>query len=67
MESTLLESGNMEVEGRLYRSPAFGQFKYHLKVHLNNVGDLNDMECDDIASQTVNLIGDFWRVFIRLR
>ena len=35
--------------------------------HLNNVGDLNDMECDDIASQTVNLTGDFWRVFIRLR
>ena len=60
MESTLLESGNMEVEGRLYRFRAFGQFKYHLKVHLNNVGDLNDMECDDIASQTVNLIGDFF-------
>ena len=57
----------MEVEGRLYRFPAFGQFKYHLKVHLNNVGDLYDMECDDIASQTVNLTGDFWRVFIRLR
>ena len=67
MESTLLESGDMEVEGRLYRFPAFGQFKYHLKVHLNNVGDLNDMECDDIASQTVNLTGDLWRVFIRLR
>ena len=67
MESTLLESGDMRVEGRLYRFPAFGQFKYHLKVHLNNVGDLNDMECDDIASQTVNLTGDFWRVFIRLR
>ena len=50
----------MEVEGRLYRFRAFGQFKYHLKVHLNNVGDLNDMECDDIASQTVNLIGDFF-------
>ena len=62
MESTLLESGNMEVEGRLYRSPAFGQFKYHLKVHLNNVGDLNDN--DDIASQTVNSIGDFRRVFV---
>ena len=55
----------MEVEGRLYRFPAFGKFKYHLKVHFNNVGDLNDMECDDIVSQTVNLIGDFWRVFIR--
>ena len=39
--------------------------KYHLKVHLNNVGDLNDMECDDIASQTVNSIGDFRRVFVR--
>ena len=65
MESTLLESGDMEVEGRLYRFPAFGQFKYHPKVHFNNVGDLNDMEWDDIVSQTVNLIGDFWRVFIR--
>ena len=65
MESTLLESGDMEVEGRLYRFPAFGHFKYHLKAHFNNVGDLNDMECDDIVSQTVNLIGDFWRVFIR--
>ena len=65
MESTLLESGDMEVEGRLYRFPAFGQFKYHLKVHLNNVGDLNDMECDDIASQSINSIGDFWRVFVR--
>ena len=39
--------------------------KYHLKVHLNNVGDLNDMECDDIASQSINSIGDFWRVFVR--
>ena len=39
--------------------------KYHLKVHLNNVGDLYDMECDDIASQTVNSIGDFRRVFVR--
>ena len=65
MESTLLESGDMEVEGTLYRFPAFGQFKYHLKVHLNNVGDLNDMECDDIASQTINSIGDFRRVFLR--
>ena len=33
-------------------------------VHLNNVGDLNDMECDDIASQSVHSIGDFWRVFV---
>ena len=38
--------------------------KYHLKVHLNNVGDLNDMECDDIASQSIHSIGDFWRVFV---
>ena len=45
--------GHGEDEGRLYRFPVFGQFKYHLKVHLNNVGDLNDMECDDIASQTL--------------
>ena len=54
MESTLLESGEMEKTT-----------KYHLNVHLNNVGDLYDMECDDIASQTVHSIGDFRRVFVR--
>ena len=60
MESTFLESGDMENFNAGYTG-------FPPSVHLNNVGDLNDMECDDIASQTVNLTGDFWRVFIRLR
>ena len=41
--------------------------KYHLKVPLNNVGDLYDMECQltwVISPQTVNSIGDFRRVFV---
>ena len=50
---------------RLYRFPAFRQFKYHLRVQLNNVGDPNEMDCDDMASKSVISIGDFWRVFVR--
>ena len=65
MESTLLESGDMEKMKTGYTGSRLRTTKYHLKVHLNNVGDLYDMECDDIASQTVNSIGDFRRVFVR--
>ena len=49
-------------QNRLYSFPAFGQFKYHLRVYMNSD---NEMECDDLASQSVNSIGDFWRVFVR--
>ena len=58
MESTFLESGDME-------NLKAGYTGFPPSVHLNNVGDLNDKECDDIASQTVNSIDDFWRVFVR--
>ena len=57
--------GHGEDQNRLYWYPAFKVYAYHLRVHLNNVGDLNVMQCDDVASQTVNTIGDFWRVFVR--
>ena len=57
--------GHGEDQNRLYWYPAFKVHAYHLRVHLNNVGDLNVMQCDDVASQTVNTIGDFWRVFVR--
>ena len=57
--------GHSEDQNRLYRFPAFRQFKYHFQVKLNNVGDLNEMDCDDMASESVISIGDFWRVFVR--
>ncbi|CAH3039728.1 unnamed protein product, partial [Pocillopora meandrina] len=57
--------GHGEDQNRLYWYPAFKVNAYHLRVHLNNVGDLNEMQCDDGAYQTVNTIGDFWRVFVR--
>ena len=54
--------GHGEGQNRVYLYPAFGQYKYHLRVYLNSD---NDIDCDDIASQSVNSIGDFWRVFVR--
>ena len=57
--------GHGEDQNRLYRFPTFRQFKYHLRVQLNNVGDPNEMDCDDMASKSVISIGDFWRVFVR--
>ena len=57
--------GHGEEQNRLYRFPAFRQFKYHLRVQLNNVGDPNEMDCDDMAYNSVISIGDFWRVFVR--
>ena len=57
--------GHGEDQNRLYRFPAFRQFKYHLRVQLNNVGDPNEMDCDDMAYNSVISIGDFWRVFVR--
>ena len=54
-----------EDQNRLYRFPAFRRARYHLRVLLNNVGDLDKMECDDGTSQTVNTNSDFWRVFAR--
>ena len=54
MESTMLESGDMVEIKRGYRAS--------LRVYLNSD---NDMERDDVASQSVNSIGDFWKVFVR--
>ena len=68
-----LESGNVRVgkwghgeeHRRLYWYPVLGKKKYHLRVLLTDVGDLDKMECDDSYGNPVDTNGDFWRVFVR--
>ena len=57
--------GHGEDQRRLYWYPVFRNSKYHLKVQLQNVDDLQKMECDDRHGQNINTNGDFWRVFVR--
>ena len=57
--------GHGEDQDRLYQYPVLRKGKYHLKVHLNNVGGLDKMECDDGSGHNVDTNGDFWRVFVR--
>ena len=57
--------GHGEDQRRLYWYPVFRNSKYHLRVQLQNVGDLQKMECDDRHGQNINRNGDFWRVFVR--
>ena len=52
-------------EERLYRYPVIRKNKYHLRVQLHNVDDLEKMECDDRSGHHVDTNGDFWRVFVR--
>ena len=57
--------GHGEDQRRLYWYPVFRNSKYHLRVQLQNVDDLQKMECDDRHGQNINTNGDFWRVFVR--
>ena len=57
--------GHGEDQRRLYWYPAFKVNAYHLRVHLNNVDVLKNIECDDDSRKNVNTKGDFWRVFVR--
>ena len=57
--------GHGENQKRLYWYPVLRKSKYHLRVFLNNVGDLHKMECDDGSGNNVDTNGDFWRVFVR--
>ena len=52
-------------EERLYWYPVVRKSKYHLRVQLHNVDDLEKMECDDRSGHHVDTNGDFWRVFVR--
>ena len=56
----MLESGDMVEIKRGYTASLPSD--NYLRVYLNSD---NDMECDDVASQSVNSIGDFWKVFVR--
>ena len=64
-ESFVGKRGHGENQKRLYWYPVSSNSKYHLRVFLNNVGDLDKMECDDGSGHNVVTNGDFWRVFIR--
>ena len=64
-ESFVGKRGHGENQKRLYWYPVLRKSKYHLRVFLNNVGDLDKMECDDGSGHNVVTNGDFWRVFIR--
>ena len=63
-ESLVGKWGHGEDQNRLYQYPVLKKSKYHLRVLLNNVGDLQKMECDDDFRDTVDT-NDFWRVFVR--
>ena len=52
-------------QNRLYWYPVLRKKRYHLRVHLNNVDDLDKMECDDGSSNNDDTNGDIWRVFVR--
>ena len=57
--------GHGENQKRLYWYPVLRKSKYHLRVSLNNVGDLEKMECYDGSGHNVDTNGDLWRVFVR--
>ena len=57
--------GHDEDQKRLYRYPVLSKRRYHLRVLLTDVGDLDKMECDDSYGNAVDTNGDFWRVFVR--
>ena len=61
-----MESGDMvKIKGDYTGIPSSEIQKYHLRVQLHNVDDLQKMECDDRRGHNVNTNGDFWRVFVR--
>ena len=64
-ESLVGKWGHGENQKRLYWHPVLRKSKYHLRVFLNNVGDLDKMECDDGSGHNIDTNGDFWRVFVR--
>ena len=57
--------GHGEGQKRLYSYPIFRRKKYHLRVQLHNVDDLQKLECDDRFGHNNDTNGDFWRVFVR--
>ena len=57
--------GYGEDQKRLYWYPVLRKKLYHLRVHLNKVGDLDKMECDDSSPNNDDTNGDIWRVFVR--
>ena len=57
--------GHGEDQNRLYWYPVLKKKRFHLRVFLNNVGDLDKMECDDGSGHNNDTNGDFWRVFVR--